>query len=168
MIARLVDVPDPVPLVAAFLAELRPRGFAGDLSVPYANYTVLATDNPSYQRTLQAIAFPRSTDDLVRIAHGAEPSLCRPHAGAHGQSLTDGLEITQQFTDQPGPDIGRMLPLSHALPRGAHRIIRVRPHALHVRKRFPYRWGHVQKCGYVECIQASGRRLLRDGKSRAV
>jgi len=145
MIARLVDVPDPVPLLAAFLAELRPRGFAGDLSAPYANYTVLATDNPSYQRTLQAIAFPRRTDDLVRIAHGAEPSLCRPHAGAHGdtgangQSLTDGLELTQPFTDQPGPALGRMLPLSHALPRGAHRIIRVRPHALHVRKQFPCR-----------------------------
>src|SRR5215207_6584025 len=163
MIARLVDVPDPVPLLAAFLAELRPRGFAGDLSVPYATYTVLATDNSIYRRTLQAIAIPRSTDHLVRIAHGAGLSLCRPHAsayggtGTNGQSLTDGLELTQPFTDQPGTALGRMLPLSHALPRGAHRIIRVRPPALHVRKRFPYRWGHVQKCGYVECIQASGR-----------
>ena len=59
MIPRLVDVPRPAPLYAAFLAELRARGFAGDLSSTYADRTVLATDNSIYQLTPQAIAFPR-------------------------------------------------------------------------------------------------------------
>ena len=59
MIPRLVDMPNPVPLHAAFLAELRARGFAGDLSSTYADRTVLATDNSIYQLWPQAIAFPR-------------------------------------------------------------------------------------------------------------
>ena len=45
MIPRLTDIPSPSPLHAAFLAELRARGFAGDLSAGYADRTVLATDN---------------------------------------------------------------------------------------------------------------------------
>src|SRR3954468_17116711 len=71
MIPRLVDVPGPAPLYAAFLAELQARGFEGDLSSIYSDRTVLATDNSIYQLTPQAIAFPRNTDDLVRIARAA-------------------------------------------------------------------------------------------------
>src|SRR4051812_24078718 len=69
MIPRLTDTPAPAPLYAAFLAELRARGFEGDLSPLYADRTVLGTDNSIYQLLPQAIAFPRGTDDLVRIAH---------------------------------------------------------------------------------------------------
>ena len=45
MIPRLVDLPHPAPLYIEFLAELRARGFAGDLSSTQADRTVLATDN---------------------------------------------------------------------------------------------------------------------------
>jgi len=45
MIPRLVDLPRPTPLYLEFLAELRARGFAGDLSSTQADRTVLATDN---------------------------------------------------------------------------------------------------------------------------
>ena len=101
MIPRLVDMPGPVPLYAAFLAELRARGFEGDLSSTYSDRTVLATDNSIYQLTPQAIAFPRSTDDLVRIAHAAQdPQFAdvklAPRGGGtgtNGQSLTDGLVV---------------------------------------------------------------------------
>src|SRR5689334_8606251 len=101
MIPRLVDMPGPVPLYAAFLAELRARGFEGDLSSTYSDRTVLATDNSIYQLTPQAIAFPRSTDDLVRIARAAhDPRFAdvklAPRGGGtgtNGQSLTDGLVV---------------------------------------------------------------------------
>ena len=74
MIPRLARVPSPAPLHAAFLAELRARGFEGTLSPAYADRTVLSTDNSIYQVLPQAIAFPKSIDDLVRIARlAAEP-----------------------------------------------------------------------------------------------
>src|SRR5215207_789749 len=101
MIPRLVDHPHPAPLYAAFLAELRARGFQGDLSATYADRTVLATDNSIYQLTPQAITFPRHTDDLVRIARMAQdPRFAdvklAPRGGGtgtNGQSLTDGLVV---------------------------------------------------------------------------
>ena len=101
MIPRLVDVPGPVPLHAEFLAELRARGFAGDLSAAYADRVVLATDNSIYQRTPQAIAFPRNLDDLVRIVRAAQDPrfsdlTLAPRGGGtgtNGQSLTDGLVV---------------------------------------------------------------------------
>src|SRR5215217_8926474 len=101
MIPRLVYHPHPAPLYAAFLAELRARGFAGDLSATYADRTVLATDNSIYQLTPQAITFPRDTDDLVRIARMAQdPRFAgiklAPRGGGtgtNGQSLTDGLVV---------------------------------------------------------------------------
>jgi (R)-2-hydroxyglutarate dehydrogenase len=51
-----------------FISELRLRGFDGDVSASYADSTVLATDNSSYQVTPQAIVFPRNGTDVVRIA----------------------------------------------------------------------------------------------------
>src|SRR4051795_1241445 len=101
MIPRLTDTPAPAPLYAAFLAELRARGFEGDLSPLYADRTVLGTDNSIYQLMPQAIAFPRGTDDLVRIAHLAgDPRFTdvklAPRGGGtgtNGQSLTDGLVV---------------------------------------------------------------------------
>src|SRR5215212_5792704 len=101
MIPHLVDTTDPMPLYAAFVAELRARGFQGDLASTYADRTVLATDNSIYQRWPQAIAFPRDTDDLVRIVRAAQdPRFAdvkfAPRGGGtgtNGQSLTDGLVV---------------------------------------------------------------------------
>src|SRR5215217_487136 len=101
MIPRLVYHPHPAPLYAAFVAELRARGFQGDLSSTYADRTVLATDNSIYQLWPQVIAFPRNTDDLVRIARAAQdPRFAdiklAPRGGGtgtNGQSLTDGLVV---------------------------------------------------------------------------
>src|SRR3954468_17755732 len=101
MIPRLTDTPAPAPLYAAFLAELRAHGFEGDLSLLYADRTVLGTDNSIYQLSPQAIAFPRNTDDLVSIAQLTGDSRFKtiPLAprgggtGTNGQSLTDGLVV---------------------------------------------------------------------------
>ena len=62
---------------------------------------MLATDNSIYQLMPQAIAFPRGTDDLVRIARcAADPRFAdvklAPRGGGtgtNGQSLTDGLVV---------------------------------------------------------------------------
>jgi (R)-2-hydroxyglutarate dehydrogenase len=101
MIPRLTDNPGPAPLYAAFLAELRACGFEGELSPLYADRTVLGTDNSIYQLSPQAIAFPRHTDDLVRIARLTRDPRFRSvklaprggGTGTNGQSLTDGLVV---------------------------------------------------------------------------
>ena len=90
-----------MPLHVAFLAELRARGFVGDLSSNHADRTVFATDNSIYQLKPQAIAFPQTTDDLVRIARTAQDPRfgtlkLAPRGGGtgtNGQSLTDGLVV---------------------------------------------------------------------------
>ena len=56
-----------VPLYVDFVAELRLRGFDGDLSTGAGDRTVFATDNSIYQLTPQAIVFPRNATDVVRI-----------------------------------------------------------------------------------------------------
>ncbi|ACL62464.1 D-2-hydroxyglutarate dehydrogenase YdiJ [Methylobacterium nodulans] len=101
MIPRLSPEPVTLSVYAVFCAELRARGFAGDLSVGAADRTVAATDNSIYQLTPQAIAFPRGLDDLVRIATllGEERFTevrIAPRGGGtgtNGQSLTDGLVV---------------------------------------------------------------------------
>ncbi|BCM81690.1 D-2-hydroxyglutarate dehydrogenase YdiJ [Methylobacterium indicum] len=101
MIPRLASLPETAPLHAAFCAELRARGFAGDLSLSGADRTVLATDNSIYQLTPQAVAFPRDRDDLVRIARllaedrfaGMRIAPRGGGTGTNGQSLTDGLVV---------------------------------------------------------------------------
>ncbi|UHC19159.1 FAD-binding protein [Methylobacterium currus] len=101
MIPRLPSEPETASLHAAFCAELRARGFSGDLSLAASDRTVLATDNSIYQLTPQAIAFPRERDDLVRIAkllseeRFAEIRIAPRGGGTgtNGQSLTDGLLV---------------------------------------------------------------------------
>ncbi|WP_050401585.1 D-2-hydroxyglutarate dehydrogenase YdiJ [Bradyrhizobium embrapense] len=101
MIPRLPPEPAALPLYGAFCAELRARGFAGDLTAGNADRTVMATDNSIYQLTPQAIAFPLDVNDLVRIAKllGEERFAdvrIAPRGGGtgtNGQSLTEGLVV---------------------------------------------------------------------------
>ncbi|MFC3124589.1 FAD-binding and (Fe-S)-binding domain-containing protein [Pseudoroseomonas globiformis] len=101
MIPRLAGVPAPASPAVAFLEELRLRGFSGDLSHGDGDRTVMATDNSIYQRLPQAVCFPRTTEDLVRIAKvSADPRFTGVHfaprgggTGTNGQSLTDGVVV---------------------------------------------------------------------------
>ncbi|SDA16837.1 FAD/FMN-containing dehydrogenase [Methylobacterium sp. UNC378MF] len=101
MIPVLTRHTEAVPLYAAACAELRLRGFEGDLTLSDADRTVFATDNSIYQVEPGAVAFPRSRDDLVRIAKLlGDPRFCeiviRPRGGAtgtNGQSLGHGLVV---------------------------------------------------------------------------
>ncbi len=101
MLPRLNEMPATLPLFVDMFAELRARGFEGDLPATSAERVVQATDNSIYQMVPQAIAFPRTTEDLARIAR----LTCDPRfasvtfaargggTGTNGQSLTDGLVI---------------------------------------------------------------------------
>jgi FAD/FMN-containing dehydrogenase/Fe-S oxidoreductase len=101
MIPSLPSDAVTLPLYQAFCAELRARGFAGDLSVAAGDTTVMATDNSIYQLTPQAVAFPRGRDDLVRIARlladdrfsAVRVAPRGGGTGTNGQSLTDGLVV---------------------------------------------------------------------------
>src|SRR3954466_9973504 len=101
MIPRLPPEPIAFSVYASFCAELRARGFAGDLSMNDAERTVMATDNSIYQITPQAIAFPRDTEDLVRIAKlladerfiAVRVAPRGGGTGTNGQALTDGLVV---------------------------------------------------------------------------
>ena len=101
MIPRLPPIEVPAAAYLAFLGALRDAGFEGDLSAGDADRTVFATDNSIYQLMPQAVAFPRGTEDLVRIARLlAEPRFAgvkiAPRGGGtgtNGQSLTDGLVV---------------------------------------------------------------------------
>ena len=89
------------PLAAEFLAELRLRGFEGDVANDPANRTVFATDNSIYQLPPQAIVFPRHQQDVVRVARLAgearfQSLVLTPRGGGtgtNGQSLTDGIAV---------------------------------------------------------------------------
>ena len=99
MIPALDPAAKPASLAIEFLAELRLRGFEGDIAHTHADRMVFATDNSIYQLPPQAVLFPRHEVDVVRIAKlGAEPRFSSltftPRGGGtgtNGQSLTDGL-----------------------------------------------------------------------------
>ncbi|MGU3666345.1 FAD-binding and (Fe-S)-binding domain-containing protein [Methylobacterium sp. A49B] len=101
MIPVLTRHTEAVPLYAAACAELRLRGFEGDLTLSDADRTVFATDNSIYQVEPGAVAFPRTRDDLVRIAKLLDDPrfseiVIRPRGGAtgtNGQSLGHGLVV---------------------------------------------------------------------------
>ena len=91
----------PASLTLDYLAELRLRGFEGDIAHSHADRAVFATDNSIYQVAPQAIVFPRNETDVVRIARVAgEPRFTAlkltPRGGGtgtNGQSLTEGVSV---------------------------------------------------------------------------
>ncbi|HET6235333.1 MAG TPA: FAD-binding oxidoreductase [Acetobacteraceae bacterium] len=101
MLPRLNEMPTTSPLFVDMFAELRARGFEGDLSATSSERIVQATDNSIYQVLPQAIAFPRTTEDLVRIARltsdprfaGMARAARGGGTGTNGQLLTDGLVV---------------------------------------------------------------------------
>src|SRR3954462_15374701 len=101
MLPRLADIPAPTSLYGDLLAELRVRGFEGDLAPCYGDRVVSATDNSIYQLFPQAVAFPRTTERLARTARVAADPRCErlvfaPRGGGtgtNGQSPTEGLVV---------------------------------------------------------------------------
>lgn len=101
MIPRLDRLPKVDNLYLEFATELRMHGFEGDIRDGHAERTALATDNSIYQILPALAVFPRTQQDLVRIARLA--SNPRFHAlrlfprgggtGTNGQSLGDGVVV---------------------------------------------------------------------------
>lgn len=101
MIPALQPAERTASLTLDYLAELRLRGFEGDIAHGHADRTVFATDNSIYQVPPQAILFPRHDTDVVRIAKLASEPRFRSlkftprggGTGTNGQSLTDGVSV---------------------------------------------------------------------------
>jgi FAD/FMN-containing dehydrogenase/Fe-S oxidoreductase len=101
MLPRLSNMPAQTSPHADFLTELRLRGFGGDLAPAYGARIVSATDNSIYQLLPELIVFPRSIEDLVRIARVASEDRLKRNVlavrgggtGTNGQSLTDGCVV---------------------------------------------------------------------------
>lgn len=91
----------PASLAMEYVAELRVRGFEGDVAHSHGERTVFATDNSIYQVAPQAVLFPRHDVDVVRIAKLAgEPRFralkLAPRGGGtgtNGQSLTESVSV---------------------------------------------------------------------------
>lgn len=85
----------------AFLEELKANGFVGEISVDYANRTVLSTDNSIYQRLPQGVVYPAGAEDvqcLTRLMVKApyQKIVLTPRGGGtgtNGQSLTNGVVV---------------------------------------------------------------------------
>jgi len=101
MLPRISDMRAPAPLHAELAAELRVRGFEGDLAPSSGDRIVSATDNSIYQLLPQLVAFPRSIDDLVRIVRATADDRFKDivfaprggGTGTNGQSLTEGFVV---------------------------------------------------------------------------
>ena len=101
MIPTLKGDEGPVALYVDYLAQLRLRGFEGEITHAHADRTVFATDNSIYQLPPQAVVFPRHQLDVVRLAKlSNEPRFSAisfaPRGGGtgtNGQSLTSGIVV---------------------------------------------------------------------------
>lgn len=72
MLPRLHAIPELNPLVADYVKNLQRQHFEGDIATHYADRLSLATDNSVYQQLPQAILFPKTTADVVRITKLAQ------------------------------------------------------------------------------------------------
>ncbi len=95
------SLPAPPALTARFVQAVRDAGFSGEVSHAAADRIVMATDNSVYQMAPDAILFPRSRADLVRIARTlSDPAFrdvaLRPRGGGTattGASLGAGITV---------------------------------------------------------------------------
>ncbi len=101
MIPQLSTPPQLGPKVARWLKDLRQSGFEGDIDTRFSARLTAASDNSVYEILPEAIVFPRSAGDVVKIML----TLNHPEArsiqivprwggtGTNGQSLNEGVVI---------------------------------------------------------------------------
>ncbi|ABR74410.1 FAD-binding oxidoreductase [Actinobacillus succinogenes] len=101
MLPRLKNVPRLTPLAADFLADLKKQAFEGDIASAYSDRLSLATDNSVYQILPQAIIFPKSVADVVRLTKLGQQEkysslTFTPRGGGtgtNGQSLNNNIIV---------------------------------------------------------------------------
>lgn len=67
MLPNLNRIPQVEQYVLDYLDDLQCQHFEGDIATNYADRLSLATDNSVYQQLPQAILFPKTVADIVRI-----------------------------------------------------------------------------------------------------
>ncbi|MDG2956148.1 FAD-binding and (Fe-S)-binding domain-containing protein [Bisgaard Taxon 10/6] len=101
MLPRLQNIPQITPLVVDFLADLKKQAFEGDIASNYADRLSLATDNSVYQMLPQAVLFPKSVADVVRLTKLGQQEkylslTFTPRGGGtgtNGQSLNNNIIV---------------------------------------------------------------------------
>ena len=101
MLPRLSNVPQLNNVVSDYLCELQKQHFEGDIASNYADRLSLATDNSVYQQLPQAILFPKSVADVVRITKLANKEkylhlTFTPRGGGtgtNGQSINNNIIV---------------------------------------------------------------------------
>lgn len=101
MLPRLSNVPQLNNVVSDYLSELQKQHFEGDIASNYADRLSLATDNSVYQQLPQAILFPKSVADVVRITKLANKEkylhlTFTPRGGGtgtNGQSINNNIIV---------------------------------------------------------------------------
>ena len=101
MLPRLSNVPQLNNVVSDYLTELQKQHFEGDIASNYADRLSLATDNSVYQQLPQAILFPKSVADVVRITKLANKEkylhlTFTPRGGGtgtNGQSINNNIIV---------------------------------------------------------------------------
>ncbi|WP_410678371.1 FAD-binding and (Fe-S)-binding domain-containing protein [Avibacterium paragallinarum] len=101
MLPRLINIPQISPLVSDYLEELKQQHFEGDIASNYADRLSLATDNSVYQQLPQAILFPKTLADVVRLTKLAQREKYQSltftprggGTGTNGQSLNNNIIV---------------------------------------------------------------------------
>ncbi|MDU8924353.1 FAD-binding and (Fe-S)-binding domain-containing protein [Pasteurellaceae bacterium LIM206] len=101
MLPRLKDIPRLLPLVSDYLNDLRTQHFEGDIASNYADRLSLATDNSVYQQLPQALLFPKSVADVIRLTKLAQREKYQSltftprggGTGTNGQSINNNIIV---------------------------------------------------------------------------
>lgn len=101
MLPCLSSTPQLDEIVQDYLTELKKQHFGGDVATNYADRLSLATDNSVYQQLPQAILFPKTVADIVRITKLANKSDFKSltftprggGTGTNGQSLNHNIIV---------------------------------------------------------------------------
>lgn len=101
MIPRIANFSKLEGTYQSFLQSLPQAGFSGDIESRYSARLLCATDNSVYQRMPQAVIFPKSKEDVVKVFKLAQDSRFKSvvfaprggGTGTNGQSLTSGIVI---------------------------------------------------------------------------
>ncbi len=99
MIPRLPSKASVDTLYSEFIREVTAAGFSGEVSTDYSSRLVASTDNSVYQIVPQAVLFPRTREDVIRIGRAAGQARFREvrlvprggGTGTTGASLGAGL-----------------------------------------------------------------------------
>jgi len=101
MIPQISETSSTQALYMAFSSALKASDFAGEISMDYANRTVLATDNSIYQILPQGAVYPKDNNDLIILTSLTNKDefnkvVLSPRGGGtgtNGQSLSDGIIV---------------------------------------------------------------------------